>query len=41
MAPINSSETEEIVSDEIPTYTQIVQKAYDAIIENMNEGFCN
>ena len=41
MAPINTSETEEIAPNEIPTYTQIVQKAYDAIIENMNEGFCN
>ena len=38
MAPINTTETEELVPNEIPTYKQIVQKAYDAIVESMNEG---
>ena len=41
MTTINTSETEELVHNEIQTYKTIVKKAYDATIENINEGFQN
>ena len=38
MTEVSTNKTEVLVTNGLPTYEQIVQKAYDAIVENMNEG---